>query len=172
MCLCACACVRVCVCVCVCACVCVCVLVCVCACVCVCMRVCVSSVFDDDCWRGRRGTGGGGANTGRRCVCPSPVCTKSYTGARACVCVCPFFIALCCCVVLRCVGAGVGQTLFFFFIHCLSDEDIEENMLRPPGVTMEAIDLCVKAFLGEDLPRMDTSFKTGAQCCVCVCDCV
>eukprot|EP00043_Microstomoeca_roanoka_P019046 m.208684 g.208684 ORF g.208684 m.208684 type:complete len:2004 (-) comp16932_c1_seq2:1013-7024(-) len=41
------------------------------------------------------------------------------------------------------------------------DEDIEENLLRPPGVSLEAIDLALKAFVGEDMPRMDTSLKTG-----------
>eukprot|EP01147_Barroeca_monosierra_P001362 gene1362-4537_t len=43
------------------------------------------------------------------------------------------------------------------------DEDIEENLLRPPGVTLEAIDMCIRAFLGEDMPRMDTSFRTGIR---------
>lgn len=41
------------------------------------------------------------------------------------------------------------------------DEDIEDNLLRPVGVEIEAIDLIVKAFQGFDMPRSDPSFKTG-----------
>ena len=41
------------------------------------------------------------------------------------------------------------------------DEDIEDNLLRPPGMTPEPSDLLVKVFVGEDLPQSDPSYKTG-----------
>ena len=42
-----------------------------------------------------------------------------------------------------------------------ADEDIESNMLRPPGVTVEQVDMGVRVYRGEDIPKMDLSFKTG-----------
>eukprot|EP00056_Hartaetosiga_gracilis_P007895 m.113633 g.113633 ORF g.113633 m.113633 type:complete len:2195 (+) comp12801_c0_seq2:42-6626(+) len=44
-----------------------------------------------------------------------------------------------------------------------ADEDIEQNMLRPPGVTVEQIDMSIRAYRGEDMPKMDFSFKTGIK---------
>ena len=41
------------------------------------------------------------------------------------------------------------------------DEDIDDNLLRPPGIVPEPTDLLVKVFKGEDLPQSDPSFKTG-----------
>eukprot|EP00055_Hartaetosiga_balthica_P009303 m.36689 g.36689 ORF g.36689 m.36689 type:complete len:2178 (-) comp6693_c0_seq1:45-6578(-) len=44
-----------------------------------------------------------------------------------------------------------------------ASEDIEQNMLRPPGVTVEQIDMSIRAYRGEDMPKMDFSFKTGIK---------
>lgn len=44
-----------------------------------------------------------------------------------------------------------------------TEEDIEENLLRPAGVEMEAIDLILRVYSGEDLPQTDASFKTGLK---------
>ncbi|KJE97724.1 Fer1l3 protein [Capsaspora owczarzaki ATCC 30864] len=44
-----------------------------------------------------------------------------------------------------------------------ADEDIEDNLLRPPGVELEPIDLAVKVYAAEDLPQMDFSFKLGIK---------
>eukprot|EP00052_Salpingoeca_macrocollata_P020806 m.175674 g.175674 ORF g.175674 m.175674 type:complete len:2346 (-) comp21363_c0_seq2:105-7142(-) len=44
-----------------------------------------------------------------------------------------------------------------------ADEDVEENLLRPPGMEPEPVDLVVKVFSGEDFPQTDPSFKTGIK---------
>eukprot|EP01099_Mayorella_cantabrigiensis_P006491 TRINITY_DN544_c0_g1_i1.p1 TRINITY_DN544_c0_g1~~TRINITY_DN544_c0_g1_i1.p1 ORF type:complete len:715 (+),score=179.61 TRINITY_DN544_c0_g1_i1:768-2912(+) len=43
------------------------------------------------------------------------------------------------------------------------DEDIESNLLRPPGMDLEPLDLILRVYHGEDLPQMDMGLATGLK---------
>lgn len=43
------------------------------------------------------------------------------------------------------------------------NEDIEANLLRPPGMDLEPLDLVMRVYHGEDMPQMDTGLATGLK---------